>query len=530
MIKSERPFSITAARLLAAVLVITTSVGLSCVEAAQPEKVLTWIVDPEPASIVPIDTSALGNGRIGPKVVEGLLAYDFDLNPKPLLATEWSISEDGLSYSFKLRQGVKWHDGQDFTSADVAFSTLKTVHPRGRGTFANVVGVLTPDPYTAIIVLSKPAPYLLTALAAGESPIVPKHLYDGRDISSNPYNSAPVGTGPFIFKEWVRGSHIVLERNPNYWDNTKPHIDRIVVRFIPDVAARAAAIETGQADLGSDQPIPLSDIERFQTLPNLVVDLSNWPYAGNHRQLYFNLDTPALQNIDVRRAIAHAIDVDAFVRTVWYGYGTVSASSIGTGLSKFRDDSIRPYKFDRQEAERLLDAAGLKRGAGGVRLKLRLLINPFQERRAADFVRQALGAIGIDATIEAYDFATHVRKVYTERAFDLTIEALANTFDPTIGVQRIFWSKNFKIGLPFSNADHYSNPEVDGLLEAAAIEVDPDKRRRLFVDFQQIVYRDVASIEFGDNPTVTVVSRKVSDYAPTGEGTSGNFADLRIDR
>lgn len=525
-----RSFTITAS--LAAVLLMGMTVGFPTVEAGQPDKVLTWIVDPEPSSIVPIDTSAGGNGRIGPKVVEGLLTYDFDLNPKPLLATEWSISEDGLSYSFKLRRGVKWHDGHDFTSADVAFSilTLKSVHPRGRGTFASVTDVLTPDPYTAVIVLSKPAPYLLTALAATESPIVPKHLYVGRDISSNPLNSAPIGTGPFIFKEWVRGSHIVLERNPNYWDSGKPLVDRIIVRFIPDVAARAAALETGQADLGSDQPIPLSDVERFQALPNLLVDLRAWPYAGNHRELYFNLDTPALQNIDVRRAIAHAIDVDAFVKTIWYGYGTISASPIGKGLAKFNDDTIKPYKFDRVEAERLLDAGGLKRGAGGVRLKLRLLINPYQERRAADFVRQALAAVGIDAVVEAYDFATYIRKVYTERAFDLTIESLANTFDPTIGVQRIFWSKNYKVGLPFSNVDHYSNPEVDRLLEAAAIETDPGKRRQLFLDFQQIVNRDVASIEFGDYATVTVVSRKVHDYAPTGEGTSGNFSDITIDR
>jgi len=135
----------------------------------------------------------------------------------------------------------------------VAFSilTLKQVHPRGRGTFANVVDVKTPDPYTAVIVLSKPSPFLLTALASTESPIVPKHLYEGTDIASSKYNSAPVGTGPFVFKEWVQGSHIILERNPNYWDKPKPYLDRVVVRFVLDAAARAAALESGSADLAN---------------------------------------------------------------------------------------------------------------------------------------------------------------------------------------------------------------------------------------------------------------------------------------
>lgn len=170
---------------------------------------LNWVVNPIPTSLIPLTTSAGGNSDIGPKVVEGLLTYDYDLKPKALLATAWSLSKDGLQYRFELRRGVKWHDGKDFTSADVAFSilTLKQVHPRGRSTFANVTEVRTPDAHTAIIILNKPAPFLLTALAAAESPMVPKHLYDGTDIATNKYNSAPVGTGPFTFKEWQQGSH-----------------------------------------------------------------------------------------------------------------------------------------------------------------------------------------------------------------------------------------------------------------------------------------------------------------------------------
>ena len=199
---------------------------------------LNFIVEPEPPTILALAHTAGGTQKISPKITEGLLTYDFDFKAKPQLATEWSVSADGLTYTFKLRANVKWHDGKPFTSADVAYSIelLKQVHPRGRGTFANVTAVDTPDDLTAIFRLSKPAPYLLKALYAAESPIVPKHVYEGvkiADVPINPNGSAPIGTGPFIFRQWVRGSHIILERNPDYWDAGKPYLAQVVVRFVP---------------------------------------------------------------------------------------------------------------------------------------------------------------------------------------------------------------------------------------------------------------------------------------------------------
>ena len=162
---------------------------------------LTWIIPQEPAAFVPLTTSAGGSAELGPKVIEGLLAYDRELKPIAQLATGWQVSADGLRYEFTLRQGVKWHDGQPFTAADAAYSiaTIKAVHPRGRVTFANVGAIETPDDHTLVLKLEKPAPYLLTALSASESPIVPKHLYEGKDVATNPRNNSPVGTGPFIF-------------------------------------------------------------------------------------------------------------------------------------------------------------------------------------------------------------------------------------------------------------------------------------------------------------------------------------------
>lgn len=495
---------------------------------------LTFIVVPESTTIVGIDNTFGATQRIGPKITEGLLKYDFDLKPQPQLATSWTVDESGLEYTFHLRSGVKWHDSRDFTADDVAFSimTLKRLHPRGRGTFANVTEVRTPDPLTAVIALSKPAPYLLTALTAAEAPMVPKHIYDGTDVSSNPNGNKPVGTGPFVFKEWVRGSYMILDRNPDYWDKPKPYLDRIIVKFMPDASARAAALETGEALLSGDNPIPLADRERFSTMPNMGIETHGYEYTGNQSQMAFNLDSPVLKDIRVRQAIAHAIDLKANLNTAWYGYGFLSPTAIAPVLKAFHDPSIKPYAFDPALADKLLDETGYKRGEDEKRLTLRLLYNPYNDsnKRSAEYVRSALAKVGISAVIESYEFGAYVKKVYTERAFDIEVEQLGNTFDPTIGAQRVYWSKNFKIGLGFANPSHYSNPEVDRLLEAAAIEMDAKKRRDLFFAFQKQVYEDLPVLNLVSFESLTVFNKRVKDHTVTADGMSANFADVYLEQ
>ncbi len=227
--------------------------------------VVALLLSAEPPTLTSIAQTAFNTVIVSSKTTEGLLTYDFDLSPQPQLATAWQVGDDGLTYTFKLRPGVKWHDGKPFSSADVAFSllTLKELHPRGRSTFANLIDVRTPDELTAVLVLSKPAPYLIAAFAASETPIVPQHIYAGSQAASNPANNAPIGTGPFVFREWVRGSHIIYDRNPDYWDAGKPYIDRLIVRIIGDPAARAIALEAGEVQLAPSTPVPLSELERL---------------------------------------------------------------------------------------------------------------------------------------------------------------------------------------------------------------------------------------------------------------------------
>lgn len=459
---------------------------------------------------------------------EGLLTYDFDLNPVAQLATSWDVAADGLTYIFGLRPDVKWHDGQPFTSADVAFSleTIKEGHPRGRVTFASVHDIQTPDALTVILKLDKPAPYLLTALGSSETPIVPRHLYEGTKVADNPHNNAPVGTGPFVFKEWVRGSHVEFVRNENYWDAPRPYVDRLIIRFIPDASARAIALETGEAHIGASTPIPLSDLARFEALPNIAFERRGYGYKNNLSRIEFNFENPFFKDIRVRQAFAHTIDKSVIHQTVNYGYGSVIEGPVVPSLTKFYVPDLKGHAIDTAKAEALLDAAGFPRGSDGIRHRLTLDPLGGQElyKRGGEYIKQALAGIGVEVSLRSQDFATYIKRVYTDRDFDFTYHGMSNLFDPTVGVQRLYWSKNFKPGIPFTNGSGYSNPVTDQLLEAAAVEVDPAKRYEQFAAFQQQVIDDVPDINVVSSPDLTIYDKRVADHTRGAEGIGGSLA------
>lgn len=499
--------------------------------AAQPRSggTVTLAVKNDTGSLAAINNTS--STATSTKVFEGLLTYDYDLKPLPLLATAWTVSADGLTYTFTLRDGVTWSDGAPFTSGDVAFSVerLKAAHPRGRATFANVTEVRTPGRLTAEIILSKPAPYLLTALSGSESPMIPRHVFAAADPAAPPTDAQMIGTGPFVLGERVRGSHAVFNRNPNYWDKPRPNLDRLVVRFIPDGAARTAALEAGDVDI-LYQPGSLSDVARLKDSPSIAVTVRNYAYTGPQHQLMVNLDNAYLKDLRVREAIAHAIDPAALVRVVYQGQAQVSPSAIGVALPTYNDPGIKPRAFDIRRANALLDDAGHKPAANGIRFALRLMTNSDLDPRIGEFIKQSLRRIGIDAVLSTSDFAVYIKTVYTDRAFDLTYESLSNTFDPTIGVQRGYWSKNFKIGLPFSNSSHYASAEADALLEAAAVEPDAAKRKQQFFAFQAVVDRDLPAINLA-SPLGTIFARKpVQGYAPGAEGIFNNFAGVWLEQ
>jgi peptide/nickel transport system substrate-binding protein len=493
---------------------------------------LTMVLATEPPTLVSLTNVATTALAVSAKVTEGLLEYDQDLTPRPQLATSWSISPDGKVYTFKLRENVRWHDGKPFTSEDVAFSILllKRVHPRGRTTFANVTSVETPDPATVRIKLSEPAPYLIKAFAAAETPIVAKHIYEGTDATTNPNGNAPIGTGPFKFKEWSRGNYIAYERNSDYWGAPDPKIDQLVVKFIPDAAARSIAFESGGVDFGYRTPVGLSDLDRLKALPKLRFETKGASYSFNVTRLEFNLDNPKFKDIRVRQAVAHAIDRNVIVKTIHYGYATVAYSPVAPGLKEFNDPAPSPYVYDLKAAAKLLDEAGYPPGEAKVRFRVTLDFNPIttESRRLAEYIRAALGRIGIAVDLRAQDISSFVKRIYTDRDFDFAINGASDLFDPTVGVQRLYWSKSFVKGVPFSNATHYSNPEVDTLLEQAAIENDPVKRVALFKKFQEIVAVDIPDLNLVSPTFLTLQDVKVHDLATTADGAEGNLAHVYV--
>ena len=503
-------------------------------KAAVPSKGGSLIVAqfPEPPALTSALTTAGPAQSISAKLFDGLLRYGPNLEPLPGLATQWQVSADNLSLTFKLRAGVRWHDGEPFTSADVAFSLLevwKRYHGRGRSTFANVVAVDRPDSLTAVLRLSKPAPYILSALMSVESQVIPKHRYAGTDILNNPLNNAPIGTGPFRFKSWTRGSHIVLERNPDYWDAGKPHLDEIVFQIMPEPDGVAAALETGSVHLAPGNNVPQSAIAQLSREPSLTVITRGADFSVGLDVFEFNLDRPLFRDPRVRQAIAHMIDRDFIVKNILFGYGVAAQAPIPPQMTTFFTDQVPHYPHDPQRAEALLDAAGFPRGANGTRLSFTHDLLPSGGfPQTAQFIRASLARIGVKMDIRPTDYGEFVNRVYTQRDFDTTLYGATAGPDPAIDTQRFYWSNNFQPGVAFSNGAHYRNPEVDRLLEAAQTETDTVKRRALYDRFQAIVQTDLPRIPIVSGTTVLLTNRRVSNAVTAVDGFYGNYADATI--
>jgi peptide/nickel transport system substrate-binding protein len=481
---------------------------------------------PEPTTLTSAITSAGPTQVVSGKIFDGLLTYDLQGRPQPQLATAWRVSPDGRTISFTLRPGVRWHDGKPFTSEDVAFSLTrvwKVYHSRGRGTFTNVVKVDSPDPLTSVWHLSQAAPFLLSALASSESQVIPAHLYRKGEVLTNPANNAPVGTGPFRFVRWNRGSDLVLERNPDYWQPQRPYLDRLTFRFLPDASATAAALETGAIQLATN--IAPADVARLGRNPALAIRTRPSGFTSVITSFEFNLDRPALRDARVRQALAHAIDRNFLVKNVWFGDAVAANSPVPSTQAAFFDGAPPPYPYDVKRAAALLDQAGLKPDARGVRLTLSCDPYPMGPMvQAAQYLRGSLRRIGVQLNVRLQDSGEFVNRIYTRRDFDTVIYGANAGPDPAIGSQRFYLSKNFERGIAFSNGAHYNNPEVDALLAAAQVELDPAKRRGLYLQFQRIVGRDAVTLPLVSTSTPILTSRRVRDAIVSADGALGNFA------
>jgi peptide/nickel transport system substrate-binding protein len=228
--------------------------------------------------------------------------------------------------------------------------------------------------------------------------------------------------------------------------------------------------------------------------------------------------------------VAYAIDRKAILERVWYGFGVVAPTPISPLLTRFYTDEVETYPFNPAKAEAPLDEAGFKRGADGVRFSVYHDFLPWggEYPLLAGYLRQALHKVGIDVKVRSQDFAAFVKRIYTDRDFDFDSNGLSNTFDPTVGVQRVYWSKNFRKGVPFSNGSHYDNPDVDALLEAAAVEPDAQKRIAQFKTFQRVANADLPLINLLTIKEVTISNKKVRNHTLTADGLLANLADVYL--
>jgi len=487
--------------------------------------------DGEPRNLNPALVASNGVFFVASKVIEPLAEMSREGDGlAPRLATSWNGSADGRSVTFRLREGVSWHDGRPFGSADVAFSALEVwrkLQNLGRAVFRDLEAVETPDPATAIFRFSAPTPFQLVrnALPALTS-VLPRHLYEGTDIAANPANRKLVGTGPYRFVEHRPGEYYRLERNPAYREAGRPYLDAIVYRVLPDRAAVASALEANQVQLSAFSAVPLADLARIATVPGIRVIPEG--YEGITYQLVVEVNHRRRELADprVRRAIAHAIDRRFVVEAIFLGHARESNGPVPRWDAQFHAADVATPGFDAARANALLDEAGHPRGAGGMRFRLRILPAPWfeQTRQMGDYLRQALRAVGIDAQVVANDSAAHTRAVYTTHDFDLAIGSPVYRNDPGISTA-ILYESGLPAGVPFSNQYGYASAEMDALLGRAARSIDAGERSALYRDFQRLAARDLPVIHVAEFSFLTVARDSLRNVAGNPRWATSHWDD-----
>ena len=460
-----------------------------------------------PANLNPAINTSNGAVYISGKIVETLAEMGVD-GLEPRLATSWEGSEDGLSFTVRLREGVTFSDGQPFTSADVKFSAeeaWKVGQSLGRSVLANLESVETPDPLTAVFKFSAPTPESLIANALPFiSAVVPAHIYQGTDFATNPENPLnlqPVGTGPYTVAEIRPGEILRLAANPSYWDPGKPYLDEIVFQVLPDAAARAAALESKAVQVTVFSGVPRVDLQRLDDLDDVSATTTGYEGLPYQVTLDFNHRNPILAEVDVRKAIYQALDPQFLVDTVFLGFGAdVATGPVPQTATDFYTDDKTLYTFDKAAAEAALDAAGYTRGADGTRFSLRLRAAPFFPETVAtgEYVKQALEEVGIAVEIVALDAnAAYTDAIYKEHDFDISINSPAYRSDPAISTTILFQS-GVPEGTNFSNQWGYVNPELDQVIADGLTTVDTAARVELYKEFQRLIADDLPNISLVD--------------------------------
>src|SRR5580698_6713197 len=413
----------------------------------------------DPLKVGVFDTSA---ETAAAAIFDTLTYLDDKGEAQPKLALSWTHSDDFKSWTFKLRPGVKFHDGTPFNAeaAKANFDRQKDPANKCRCAFyiSGTHDVQAPDELTVVYNLKDPSvnlPAIITLQSSNnviQSPTAWKTKGDD-------YNRNHVGTGPYILKSWTAGDRMVLEKNPDYWNKGHPYLDRIILKPLPDAQSRFASLQSGEADIIWDDEYDADNIQKAQKDPKLAVHT----YVGSGAQVYaFNTKTPPFDDVRVRQALVMAIDRNKMSQAITNGLARPATNPYGEGSwVKCKDDGALPT--DVEKAKALIKDYGKP-----VDFKMIVTASP-RGRTIGQVLQQFWKQIGATMEIDQVDQATIVPRAF-QRQFQLTPWRIVDLADPDPQMYA-----NFHTGSPVALAN-YSSPELDGLLEHARITADPEKR------------------------------------------------------
>lgn len=463
---------------LASALVATGS-AVGQASAAGPSRggTATLGVEQDIAGFDPLVVGLYDTGAVAAAALflETLTRLDDQGKAQPRLAEGWSASADFKTWTFKLRQGVRFHDGTAFNAKAVAFNYRRMMDPDNRcacsAYLTAIHRVEAVDDSTVLFRLRNPTPDLPALLAP---PTVTNVLHSptAMETLGKDYNRRPVGTGPFRLKSWTSGNQLVFERSPDYWQSGKPYLDRVNVRPMRDPGARMAALRAGDADvIWHDQA---DDIVKEKKAGRFAV---NEYHGSGASGLVFNTTKPHLNDLRVRQALRMSVDMRLFADAVTQGMSTPAKDPYGPGsFVQCGDTSLLGPDMDKAKAL-------LKDYGKPVSLKFMVTADP-RGRALGQVLQEFWKAVGISVTLDEVDQTTFVNKSLA-RDFDIGGWRIIDLADPDPQM-----SSNFRSGSP-TNIANWSHPEVDKLLEAGRSTADRAERSRIYCRIAQIINQEV---------------------------------------
>ena len=447
----------------------------------------------EPSGLIAMLAGESAASAIAANIFNSLLKYDKNLELEGELAQSWDISADQKTITFHLKPGMKWADGAPLTSADVLFTWQlvtddKTRTPYGAD-YKLVVKAEAPDALTFRV--TYPQPYAPALDTWAGLHILPQHLLQGQDINITAFARKPVGSHYYKLQDWRNGERISLVRNPNATQG-QAKIDHLVSRFIPDNAAQFLELLADNIDVMNLDPIKYARI--FPARPDLNKKIALYKELGNnYTYLGFNLKHKPFDDIRVRQAINYAIDKQELIEGVLLGLGEPVASPYKPG-TRWSNPNLRPYPYDPQKAIALLKQAGFEDHDGdgildrdGKPLAFEMVTNQNKQREmSAVLIQRRLKEIGIDSKIRVLEWASFVGGFIKTGDFDVVVLGWSLSLDPD---QYGIWHSSQQAPGQF-NFIGYSNPRVDKLLEQGRMELNPDKRMKIYHEFAQILLED----------------------------------------